>query len=358
MPSFPFHLFRTKNFDNLQQYNSPEESFVPANVEDFILLDKNENSFNEVFTYNRFPEAFQSKFRSTFCTYYNILPQQMVLNRSVADHLLRIFLLTRFNELSSILFVGATPPEYLKMAELADVKVANSIAEDPFTIDAEFVNNSQESLETTVIVLSSPNHFTGQALRTDTIKEICTMNQLSLIIVDESLFEYTDALSAISLLDEVENLVVIRSFSHFWGMAGVGISIAIGHPEFIEVLQNVTSPYVVDTQSLSYIQYIAESFRKSRTVFHTKTAIITERERLETFFHSSPLVEKVYPSEANFLLVSFNNDSEELYKKLLEKNIVVHYCKQPALRKLNCIRITVGSPVDNTVLMDVLQSLA
>ena len=357
MASFPSNLFRANILDNLQ-YISSQESLFHTEDQDIIHFDKNENPFDEVFTYNRNPEEFQEKFRSTFCTYYDVLPSQIVLNRSASDHLLRILLLTTLNEVSSIVFVGPTPPEYMKMAELAGVHHYNSVGNDPFVIDNVFVNNIQSQQEPSVIVLSSPNHYTGQALRTDIIKEICENNSKAIVIVDESLFEYTDAISAISLLEEVGNLIVLRSFSHFWGMAGVGISLAISHIDFTEVLQSVTSPYVIDTQSLSYIQHIADTFRKSRTVFHTKTAIVTERERLTSFFESLSIVIKVYPSDTNFLLISFHKDSEELYNQLLEEKIVVHFCKESTLRNLNCLRITVGTPVDNTVLIDVFTSIS
>lgn len=323
---------------------------ISAENQDIIHLDKNENPFDEVFTYNRFPEKFQQKFRSTFCTYYNVLPHQMVVNRSVSEHLLRIFLMTCQSGIDSIAFAGTMPQEYVSIAKLANIS---------YTLDLrlDLISSSNVLKDSKVIVISSPNHFTGQALRTDEIKEICINNENSWIVVDESLFEYTDAISAISLLDEVNNLIVLRSFSHFWGMAGLGISIAIAKEEFATLLQNVTPTYVVDTQSLSYIQHIAETFRKSRTVFHTKTAVITERERLETFFQSSPIVKKVFPSQANFLLVSFTKSSTEIFEALLEKNILVHYCHEVEFVKENCLRISIGTPVDNTVLIDVLQSL-
>jgi histidinol-phosphate aminotransferase len=356
MASFPSNLFRSGFVEKLQNISS-NESLTQIEDQNIILLDENENPFDEVFTYNRNPEAFQHTFRSTFCTYYNVLPSQIVLNRNVSDHLLRIFLLTSAQKESSILFVGPTPPEYKKMAELAGVQNYNFVGKDPFVVDEVFVNQIHSQQKPNVIVLSSPNHYTGQALRTDTINEICTSNPQAVVIVDESLFEYTDAISAISLLDEVDNLVILRSFSHFWGMAGVGISLAISHSNFTEVLQSVTSPYVVDSQSLSYIQHIADTYRKSRTVFHTKTAVITERDRLIDFFESLPIVNKIYPSDANFLLISFKKDSEEVYNQLLEQKIAVHFCKEEELRTLNCLRISVGTPVDNTVLIDVFSSM-
>lgn len=324
--------------------------------QDFILLDQNENPFDEVFTYNRYPEKFQQKFRSTFCTYYNVLPHQIVLNRNVSEHLLRIFLMTCTYGTDNILFVGATPNEYIAMAELANIDYTYDMEGDPFIVDKAIVSSKNSLNEPKVIVLSSPNHLTGHALRTDEIKDICISHSSSLVVVDESLFEYTDAISAITLLDEVANLVVLRSFSHFWGMAGIGISLAIANEQFATILQNITSPFVVDTQSLSYIQHIAETFRKSRTVFHTKTAVITERERLEAFLQSSPLVHKVFPSDANFLLVSFTIDSFKLYERLKEKQILVHYCIEKEFVEHNCLRISVGTPVDNTVLIDVLQT--
>ena len=342
----------------INSIHSENSVIFTSDNQEIIRFDRNENSFDEVFTYNRYPEKFQQKFRSTFCTYFNVLPNQMVLNRSVSEHLLRIFLMTCVAGKDNIVFAGCMPDEYLTIAQLANIDYIHTI-ESPFSEVHSSSLTSKDSMNPPkVIVLSSPNHFTGQALRTDQIKEICTLNNNSLVVVDESYFEYTDAISAILLLEEVENLVVLRSFSHFWGMAGVGISIAIAKEEFASLLQNVTPPYVVDTQCLSYIQYIAETFRKSRTVFHTKTAIITERERLETFLQSSPLVKKIFPSEANFLLVSFTKDSYELYQQLLEKNIVVHYCNQKEFIEQNCLRISIGTPVDNTVLIDVLQSLA
>jgi len=344
--------------EDIKKIQSESSTSLKDDHQEFIRFDQNENPFDEVFTYNRYPEKFQKIFRSTFCTYYNVLPQQIVLNRSVSEHLLRIFLMTCTNNgTDNILFVGATPREYITMAELANINYSSGMEVNPFTVNKVTISSENSLKESKVIVLSSPNHLTGHALRTDEIKDICISHSTSLVVIDESLFEYTDAISAVTLLDEVENLVVLRSFSHFWGMAGVGISLAITNEQFASVLQNVTSPFVVDTQSLSYIQYIAETFRKSRTVFHTKTAVITERERLEAFLQSSPLVKKVFPSDANFLLVSFTKDSFELYKSLLEKQILVHFCNGQEFVDQNCLRITVGTPVDNTVLIDVLQSL-
>jgi|GEM_PF-2591091 len=357
MTSFLTSLFRPEIL-SYQHIQTTRETILSDSNSDVIYFDENENPFDEVFTYNRFPHPYQKQFLNSISTFYGVYPKQIVANRSIAQHLQLIFSICCSADTDSIVFFGPTNQESIKATLIAGINYTIEIGMFPFEISSDFVNTITTKQTPKIIVLSSPNNVIGLVLRTDTIKEICITNPMSLVIVDESLFEYADTISAISLLDEVENLIVLRSFSHSWGMAGIGISLAISTPEIIEVYKKISPMYCIDSQSLSFAQHIADTFRKSRTIFHTKTAVVTERERLEIFFKSLSIVKTVFDSEANFLLLSLNVDAVNVFVSLTKENLFVHLCEETALKDLHCLRISVGTPVDNTVLINSFQTIS
>ena len=206
----------------------------------------------------------------------------------------------------------------------------------------------QADAHTKIVFLCTPNNPTGKVIPIGQIREVCR-NFGGLVLVDEAYIDFTDEMSAVKLLDEFSNVVVLQTLSKAWGMAGLRLGICFADRELIRVLNKVKAPYNISNLTQQTVMRVLEQYDE----FEAKlSAIKAQRERLSCALAGTGLFERVYDSEANFILV-VTPRFRELYDYLVENQVVVRLRNIAPLIE-GGIRITVGTQAENDRLLALL----
>jgi histidinol-phosphate aminotransferase len=203
-----------------------------------------------------------------------------------------------------------------------------------------------------MIFLCSPNNPTGNSLHHEDIEAILN-NYFGLLIIDEAYINFSKQKSFTTLLREYPNLVVMQTLSKAWGLAALRLGITLASKEIIDVMNKIKPPYNIGQASQ---ELALQALDEVEQVNEMIVEIVKEREILGEALVNLTSVEKVYPSDANFLLVKVN-DAIGMYNKLLEQGIVVRDRSRVELCE-GCLRITVGTPEENQTLLKALASIA
>lgn len=346
----PQRLIR-QNIQALKPYRSARHDAHSG-----ILLDANENSFGSVLSIdgidlNRYPDPFQNQLRARLAELNGVQTENVFVgvgSDEVIDLLIRVFCEpTR----DAILVVEPTYGMYRVAAGINDVRVESSLLMDDFQID---MMDAQQQLkpDIKIIFCCSPNNPTGNSLRTEDISTLCVDTE-RIVVVDEAYVDFAQTGSLCALTRTFSNLVILRTLSKAWGLAGIRLGYAVADPVIVSFLMKIKSPYNVNALTS---QYALRALQELPAMRRTVRAIIQEREQLTFRLAEATVVEKIYPSSANFLLVRFA-DARMVYRTLAQRGIVVRdRTSEPKLE--NCLRITVGTPEQNDLLLKVLKEIA
>ena len=200
-----------------------------------------------------------------------------------------------------------------------------------------------------LLFICSPNNPTGNCIAHERIKEIAQLFE-GIVVVDEAYIEFSETSSAVRLLPQLPNLVVLKTMSKAWGMAGARIGMAFGNPQIIAVLNKIKPPYNVNAMTQ---QTALEALKRWSKMEESVQEIRSEREKLKSVFVELPIVKKVYPSEANFLLVEFEQPTL-VFQALTRSGIVV---RNRSRQVKGCLRISIGTPDENKILINTLKNL-
>jgi histidinol-phosphate aminotransferase len=218
--------------------------------------------------------------------------------------------------------------------------------------DFQLQNREIESLvdsKTKAIFICSPNNPTGNLMKKTDILKLLELG--CLVVVDEAYADFADAESMIGMIDNYPNLVVTQTFSKALGMAGIRLGMCFAQKEVIDLLKKVKMPYNVNVLT----QQVA--LRELEDISSIEEGIRTLREGrawLESELPSCKLVNRIFPSDSNFLLIRVD-DADLRYKQLIEAGIVVrNRSKEPLCEQ--CLRVTVGTQEENEKLIDTLKS--
>jgi histidinol-phosphate aminotransferase len=336
------HLVRG-NIMSLQPYSSARDEFSgPAE----IYLDANENPFPS--NYNRYPDPLQRKLKEKLAILKKVNPNQIFLGNGsdeAIDLLIRVFCEPHRD---SILVTEPTYGMYAVCAGVNSVKVESLTLTEEFQLD---INALQRILSpnTKIIFLCSPNNPTGNLLNKETIKTI-TEQFSGIVVVDEAYIDFARDEGFIPLLNQYPNLVILQTFSKAWGLAGLRLGVGYASVEIIELLNKIKYPYNVNTLTQQVAWEALENIAiKEKWV----NEILNERTRLSSALQTLPFVLKVYPSDANFLLVKMNH-AKEVYSTLLAHGIIV---RNRTVHANGCLRITIGTPAENDQLLKSLKNL-
>lgn len=333
-----------KNVKKLQPYSSAREEFQgEANT----WLDANENPFET--GYNRYPDPFQSELKKEIAQWKGIATDRIFLGNGsdeVIDLLIRAFCEPGKNE---VLIMPPTYGMYEVCAAINNVKTIQVPLKKDFIIDVKKVLAKVKSRKVKLTFICSPNNPTGNAIDKDTIQAICKAAN-GLVVVDEAYIDFAPDKSMLGSLEKWPNLVILQTFSKAWGLAGVRLGMAFTNPQVVEVLNKIKPPYNVNviTQRIAL-----ENLQQRETRQAMVKELISERENLVSALGKLKMVKTVYPSDANFLLIKFN-DARKVYAALLKQGIVVRDRTKAVPYTL---RITVGTPQENSKLLTALKAL-
>lgn len=346
--SFDLQSLLRSNIKNLIPYSSARDEF---HGEARVFLDANENSIGSplVKWYNRYPDPYQQKLKQKLSEIKAVAPSQIFIGNG-SDECIDL-LYRSFCEpgKDNVIIVPPTYGMYGVSAAINDVEVRRAPLLEDFQLDLIHMETLVDE-HTKIIWICSPNNPTGNAMRHEDIETILN-NFNGLVVVDEAYINFARQRSFITLLKEYPNLVVMQTLSKAWGLAGLRLGMAFASEEIIAVLNKVKPPYNI---SEAVQDLVLQALDKLEEVNEMIREIVKERGRLATALSALPLVEKVYPSDANFLLVRVS-DAKAIYTYLLANEIVVRD-RSKVLLCDGCLRITVGTARENDQLLKVLNA--
>jgi histidinol-phosphate aminotransferase len=346
--SFDLQKLVRSHIADLQPYSSARDEFDAVEKE-IVYLDANENPFDN--GVNRYPDPQQRKLKEVIARRRGVAANQLLLGNGsdeVLDLIFRAFCIPNHDK------IIVMPPTYGMYRVLANIN-CNSLDEIPLNNDFQLVTKdilNQISSQTKAIFLCSPNNPSGNSFRRE---DILTLLQsfTGLVVIDEAYIDFSTQKSLVSDLSSYPNLIITQTLSKAYGLAGIRLGICIASEEIINILNKIKPPYNIN--SLTQERAIS-ALEDWDTTQRQITQLIAERKGLFAQLENISFVEKVYPSDANFLLVRVD-DANKRYAQLIKNNIVVRNRSQQVGCE-NCLRFSVGTPQENQILIETLNRLS
>ena len=333
------------NIKNLKPYTSARDMYSQG-----ILLDANENSFGSVVesegeNLNRYPDPHQMSMREWLGAYLGIPYQKLffgVGSDEIIDLLIRIFCEPGKD---SIMILEPTYGMYKVAADINDVRTETVLLNDNFDIDTEAVINNWNN-KIKLIFLCSPNNPTANLLNKNSIKDLLQKTK-SIIVVDEAYIDFAgDESSCLDLINEFPNLVILRTFSKAWGLAGIRLGYCICDEEIINYLFKIKAPYNINSLTRKAFH---EAFSNSSKKDEFISSILKEKQYIIEELNKITNIEKLFPSDTNYILIKIQ-DAVSVQKLLANEGVIIRdRSNQPGLE--NCLRITVGTHEQNEQLL-------
>lgn len=328
------------NIRRLRAYRCARET-----VKEGILLDANENPFPRrcgTTLLNRYPDPHQTELRAALAGWIGVRPEMVLAGAGsdeVLDWIFKVFCSGR-----AVCVAEPTYGMYRVLADIYEVPVRDVALGPDFRFDAQVFLNEVAS-DVRVLFLCTPNNPTGNLLDPGEIERVLA-EWRGMVVVDEAYMEFSDGTSLATAPDRYPNLIVLRTFSKAFGRAGLRLGYAVAHPTAIQFFLKVKAPYNLSAwaqaEGLRAVEAARESAREVRL-------IRCERERVAVALRDIPGVRRVFPSDANFILLQCPAASE-ICRSLLEEGIVVRdRSGLPGLA--DCIRVSIGTPEENTLFL-------
>ncbi len=343
--TFDVEAWVRPNVRDMQPYSSARDEF---HGHASVFLDANENPYNA--PYNRYPDPMQWTLKEKISEIKSV-PKASIFLGNGSDEPIDL-LLRAFCEpgKDSMLTFDPTYGMYQVAAEINNVACKRVKLKEDFQMDMPAMLGAID--ETVKLVyLCSPNNPTGNSLNR---ADVCRLLESfpGIVVVDEAYIDFSAAPSFSRDLSEYPNLVVLQTLSKAWGAAGIRLGMAFASPEIIAVLNKIKYPYNVNQLTQ---ERALELLRHPERMQEQLTQILSERTRLQKSLSALPLVRKLYPTDANFILTDVGN-ADEVYHKLVEKGIIVRNRNRVTLCS-GCLRITVGTKEENDALLAVLKEI-
>ena len=330
-----------------------------AQVNNTVRLNANESPLSSSIgnfrrPLNRYPEVRPQRLQAALASRFGCRANQLLVTRGSSE---AIDLLIRAFCIAGVDNVLTSSPSIEMYRHFAMIQNAENIqvptlAENDFAVDVDALISACTS-NTKVIFVCSPNNPTGASLpRTKLLRLLDARQNLSAVVVDEAYIEYGTEDSAVDLLDQYPNLMILRTLSKALGFAGARCGAVVGSADAIEMLNAVQAPYALATPVVECIEDVMQSAQLALAE-QAIAGVIAERERLIAVIRDFPFVKKVWPSEANFFLIRVD-DAELVMQRTAEQKVLLRDfgCSLPG-----CIRISVGSHQDSKRLLGALKTL-
>ena len=319
-------------------YRSARDEFEDFDAEK-IFLDANENPFENGF--NRYPDPLQRKLKQTLADIKQLKSEQILLGNGsdeVLDLIFRTFCEPGEEE---ILILPPTYGMYSVLAKLNNIIVKEVPLNKNFEIEIDSVLEAVNQ-KTKIIFICSPNNPSGNAIPLDQIEQLLDRFK-GILVVDEAYIDFSEQKSALSILDQYPQLLVCQTFSKAYGLAGIRLGMCYANPLIIDYFNKIKPPYNVN--SLTQSRALAQ-LENTESIQDQVISLISERKKLEQELKQFDFVSKIYPSDANFLLVVVD-DANKRYDQFLDAGVVLR--NRSRLQGCNnALRVTVGTPEENT----------
>jgi len=333
------------NIYKLKPYSCARDEFQG---EASAYLDANENPMNA--PWNRYPDPLQKALKDKVAALKGIRPEQLFFGNGSdepIDLIVRIFCEPGVD---NIVAIDPSYGMYQVCADINDVEYRKVLLNEDFTLDADNLLAATDP-RSKVIFLCSPNNPTGNDLKISEIIKIIE-NFPGIVVLDEAYIDFSTRESFLKTLDNYPNLIILQTFSKAWGMAAVRLGMAFASPEIIHYLNKVKYPYNINLLTQNFVMAELDELERKNDwvdlILQQRTDLISALERM-------PVVQQIYPTDANFVLVKVA-DANAVYNYLVDERIIVRNRNTVSLC-LGCLRITVGVPEENELLINALKKL-
>ena len=327
------------NIRNLQPYSCARDEFKG---EASVYLDANESPYNS--PYNRYPDPLQWEVKEEISKLKNVPAENIFLGNGSdepIDLLYRAFCEPRED---NVVAIEPTYGMYKVCASINDVDYRKVLLNENFDIEAYKLIDAT-NVRTKIVWLCSPNNPTGNSLNHDEIHKVLKWFR-GIVVVDEAYIDFSAGESFTSYLNQYPNLVILQTFSKAWGSAAIRLGMAFASKQIVQVLNKIKYPYNINIltqkQALVAMQNAAQTKAWVDILIKERAQLINQLKKLS-------IVEHIYPTDANFVLVKVA-DANDIYQNLVNTGIIVRNRSSVALC-MDCLRITVGTPAENKVLL-------
>lgn len=331
-----------ENIKNLSPYSSARDEFKGKAS---VFIDANENPYENGI--NRYPDPTHSQFVKTILKKYNVLKKNIIIGNGSDEIIDLVFKSFCEPNKDNIMLFEPSYGMYKVLADTYGVKTLSSKLDNNFDIDLdnffEVYNN-----RTKVIFICSPNNPTGNLLSKNKIIEILE-NTNSIVFVDEAYIQFSSKKGVLDLINKYEKLIVSHTLSKFYGMAGLRIGLGFANKKFIDILYKVKLPYNIS----NFVLEEAEERLEDDFYINKSFSIIKSRKKLVKDLYKYSFIEKVFLSEANFLLIKFKN-ANKVFNFLKQEGIIVRD-RTKLYNCQNCLRISIGTEFQNKILLNSLE---
>ena len=356
-----FTLFKIENMNNfniinlvrenvksMKPYSSARDEFEDFDTAEMIFLDANENPFQN--GVNRYPDPQQSNVKKVLAKLKNVKTNQILLGNGsdeVLDLLFRAFCEPKIDNVITL------PPTYGMYGVLANINAVENrevLLSEDFQPQVEKILNAVDE-NTKILFLCSPNNPTANSFSDESVAYLLK-NFKGLVVIDEAYIDFSKKQSWMNELDEYPNLVITQTLSKAYGLAGIRLGICYASAVVISVLNKIKPPYNVN--ELTQLRAL-ERLSNPEKIKSEINSIIAQREQLLKVLVNVKFVEKIYPTEANFILIKVD-DANKRYDELIAKGIVIrNRTTQPLCE--NTLRLTIGTEEENKKLIEALNLL-
>ena len=336
------------NVARMSAYSSARDEFTDFDKE-MVFLDANENPFDN--GVNRYPDPNQGKLKDILASQKGISNDHILLGNGSDEILDLIFRAFCIPGKDNVISLPPTYGMYKVLSNTNDIENREVLLTTDFQPDTEAIFQ-QVNIHTKIIFICSPNNPTGNLIAPEKIETI-VKNFSGLVVIDEAYIDFANVESWIKKLALFPNLIVTQTLSKAYGMAGIRLGMAFASPEIVQVLKKIKPPYNVNelTQRKA-IKHITKQFKINNEI----SSILDSKVVLYEELLNVEFIKKVFPSEANFILVRVDNAAER-YQQLIENGIVIRNRSSQPLCD-NTLRFTIGTEEENRSLITALKSLS
>ena len=333
-----------ENVKKLIPYSSARDDFKGKTG---IFMDANENPYGNL---NRYPDPYQRDLKTVIAKVKGIEEEKIFLGNGsdeIIDLCFRVFCNPGVDK---ALTFTPTYGMYEVSASVNDIEVVKIPLNNSFQIDLNKTEKWLSDKRAKLLFICSPNNPTANAMNYHDVEYIITKFN-GIVVIDEAYIDFSEKPSFIKLVDKYPNLILMQTFSKAFGLAAVRVGMAFSNPEIVKYFNKLKPPYNISTiNQKAVLHKLSQIEQCKRQVLRIKK----ERDRLLIILSRMNIIEKVYPSDANFLLAKVKN-AEYIYNELVNRNIII---RNRSKMVDNCVRITIGKKSENDRLINALKSIS
>lgn len=337
-----------ENIKNLRPYSTARDEYKGQAS---VYLDANENSFGSPLPadYNRYPDPLQLDLKDAISKIKGVPIENTFLGNGSDEAIDLLYRAFCEPAKDNVIILPPTYGMYEVSANINNVEVRKINLLPNYQLDLDGIAEAIDA-NTKMIFICSPNNPTGNSIIRTDIETILT-NFNGLVVIDEAYINFAKQRSFIKELTEYPNLVILQTFSKAWGLAALRLGMAFAGRPTIDILNKVKPPYNINqaTQDLALA-----ALQNINQVNEWIKLTVEERDKLSTDLLTLPVVKKVYPSDANFILAEVT-DATGLYDFLVNQGIIVRDRSKVTLCE-GCLRISIGTPAENQTLLTALKN--